>query len=372
MIRSVSLLVLMTVASAVAEREITNTDQIRKLLSGRQLEQEDNQGSQGVATVEGELMNYSLKLFKCISDESLAVSDDGTLNYGVAVIRACPKKSCSSSTQGGCKSGYAEFAVPLSDFVNAYYQDLNDGDGYSQCTAYEQDANGNQYYVGPACTRDGKDIKLGLFKDAYCQQEVDNVKGIDTSALAYSNGGMVDKQCLACGENGDYGYQLKEMCATLYEDAKLKCESWSISHYYWDSITEVYRFGRDTTGCKRIAWMDKSPAPFTEWGTIFVLSLLLLGSIAGGVYYTIWWKKRTLDLLLENFHNVSCWSLQWCSHFFVFGIEFILVCFAACSCSDKANLEKIDYSESYDHSNPDMHYENADDYDMPDKAGIMT
>jgi hypothetical protein len=47
--------------------------------------------------------------------------------------------------------------------------------------------------------------------------------------------------------------------------------------------------------------MDKSPAPFTEWGTIFVLSLLLLGSIAGGVYYTIWWKKRTLDLLLEKF-----------------------------------------------------------------------
>jgi hypothetical protein len=53
-----------------------------------------------------------------------------------------------------------------------------------------------------------------------------------------------------------------------------------------------------------------------------------------------------------------------------FLIEFVLVCFAACS--DKANLEKIDYSESYDHSNPDMHYENADDYDMPDKAGIMT
>lgn len=328
-ILSVSVLVLVTMArSTVAdnEREISNTDNIRKLLSGRRLDQ----GSQGVATVEDELMNYSLKLFKCLPGESLAVSDDGTLNYGVAIIRACPKRSCSSSTQGGCKSGYAEFAVPLSDFVYAYYQDQMNGEGYGQCSAYQQDGNGVQYYVGPACTNDGKDIKLGLFKDAYCQQQVDYVKGIDTSSLPSSNGGVVNKQCLQCGENGDNGYQLKEMCATLYEDAKLKCESWSINHYYWDSITEVYRFGRDTTGCKRIAWMDKSPAPFSEWGTIFVLSLLLLGSIVGGVYYTIWWKKH------------------------------------------KANLEKIDFSESYDHSNPDVYHEHADDYDMPDKAGIMT
>ena len=293
---SVSFLVLLTIANAVAEREISNTDHIRKLLSGRRLEEYD-QGSQGVATVEDELMNYSLKLFKCLPEESLAVSDDGTLSYGVAIIRACPKKSCSSSTQGGCKSDYAEFAVPLSDFVYAYYQDQNNGDGYAQCSAYAQDSNGNQYYVGPTCTSDGKDIKLGLFKDAYCQQEVEKAKGIDISSLPGYGGGLVDKQCLACGENGDDGYQLKEMCATLYEDAKLKCEAWSISHYYWDAITEVYRFGRDTTGCKRIAWMDKSPAPFSEWGTIFVLTLLLVGSIAGGVYYTIWWKKRTLILV---------------------------------------------------------------------------
>jgi len=327
---SVSFLVLLTIAnSAVAEREISNTEHIRKLLSGRRLDQYD-QGSQGVDTVEDELMNYSLKLFKCLPEESLAVADDGTLSYGVAIIRACPKKSCSSSTQGGCKSDYAEFAVPLADFVDAYFQDQNNGYEYAQCSAYQQDSNGDQYYIGPTCTSDGKDIKLGLFKDADCQQATEKVKGIDISSLAGASGGVVDKQCLSCGENGDDGYQLKEMCATLYEDAKLKCEAWSINHYYWDAITEVYRFGRDTTGCKRIAWMDKSPAPFSEWGTIIVLTLLLAGSVAGGVYYTIWWKKH------------------------------------------KANLEKIDYSESYDHSNPDTNYENADEFDTPERPGIMS
>ncbi len=292
----------MMITATVASRQITDPVHVRKLLSGRRLEQGNynNQGVEGVAEVEDELMNYSLRLLKCEADESLSVNDEGGLNYGVAIVRACPKKSCSSSTQGGCKSGYADFAVPLGDFVSAYFQDqaANYDDNvaqYSQCTAYQQDNQGVQYYLGPTCTSNGKDIKLGLFEDAYCQQASSN-NNIDVSSIPYSKGGLVSNQCLLCGETVNGVYELKEMCATMYEDAKLKCESWDIKHYYWDSITEVYRFGKDTTGCKRIAWMDKSPPPFSEWGTIVVLSLLIIGSIGGGVYYTIWWKKRKLEI----------------------------------------------------------------------------
>ena len=66
------------------------------------------------------------------------------------------------------------------------------------------------------------------------------------------------------------------------------------------------------------------------------------------------------------------------SHGFFVSLDFFFFCYVFISdficarVSDKANLEKIDFSESYDHSNPDAPYENADDYDMPDKAGIMT
>jgi len=303
-VSAILLTMMLTTIQAELSNQIPNSNNIRNLLSGRRLEQGINYNAEGVVEVEDELMNYSLKLFKCEAAESLSVNDNGVLNYGVAIVRACPHKSCSSSTQGGCKSGYADFAVPLTDFVEAYFQDQsNNYDDqmnvaqFSQCAAYKQDNQGVQYYVGPTCTSDGKNVRMALFTDEYCQSPVENNKNVDVSAIPYYKGGLLSNQCLFCGENGNNGvYELKEMCATLYEDAKLKCEAWDINHYYWDAITEVYRFGKDTTGCKRIAWMDKSPPPFSEWGTIIVLSFLIIGSIAGGVYYTIWWKKQKANL----------------------------------------------------------------------------
>lgn len=298
-------------AEEEVEQSISGPQQVRKLLQGaRRLADDDNGGgynAEGLTEVEDELMNYSLKLLKCQGEEALSYDGDGNKQYGVAIVRACPRSSCSDNTQGGCKKGHADFAVPLTDFVAAYMQDQADNNrwddnlaNYAQCSQYVP-ADGNNkysYYIGPACTRDGKNVKLEVFKDAYCQTKADK-KFEDISngqSLPYSSnsGGLVSKSCMSCGENyGDgNGLQLKEMCAELYEDAALKCEEWAISHYYYDSITEVYRFGKDRTGCKRIGWMDKSPEPFTEWASIFALLLLVAGSVAGAVWYTNWWKER--------------------------------------------------------------------------------
>ena len=292
---------------------------------------DDQYNAEGVAEVEDELQNYSLKLMKCQAEASLDSGNNNNYNnndnngdddnaayqkkYGVAIIRACPRNSCSENTQGGCKSGYADFAVPLTDFVSAYLYDqaqnmqwaLEDDsltlDTVGECVKYNQkDNNGNSYYVGPACTSNGKDIKLSLFKDAYCQKSASEKTFEELSngvSLPYHRGGLVSKQCLACGENdGNGDYALKEMCAELYEDAALKCEEWDINHYYWDAITEVYRFGKDTTGCKRIGWMDKTPEPFGEWASIFALLFLVAGSAAGAVWYTMWWKNRKFQCMV--------------------------------------------------------------------------
>jgi hypothetical protein len=84
---------------------------------------------------------------------------------------------------------------------------------------------------------------------------------------------------------------LKELCTTLYEDAPYKCEAdWPIQHYYWDAITEVYRFGQDKTGCRPISKMDTSIPPFNEWESIFFLSFLVIATIVGAVFYSRWWK----------------------------------------------------------------------------------
>jgi hypothetical protein len=245
---------------------------------------------------------------KCEGEESLGMSDEGVLQYGVAIVRACPQYSCASKTQGGCTKGHADFAIPLEDFVQAYIQDqqanmqMDDaqqiGD-YATCGLYNGNNGGDvQYYVGPACTSHGKDIKLGVFEDEYCQtaSKTTFAEISNGATLPYSDGGLVSKKCLSCSnEDGS----LKEMCSTFYEDAALKCEQWDISHYYWDSITLVYRFGKDQTGCKYIDWMDKSDPGFTEWATIVMLLIMVFGSFTGAVYYTRWWKESTYRLWLQ-------------------------------------------------------------------------
>lgn len=359
-ISSVSLVCLTVAAvfvsqvSAESERQISRPEVVRKLLSNaRRLADDDgndNYGdgaleAAGFEEVEAALVDFELKLLKCEGEVSLGMSDEGVLKYGVAIVRACPKNTCSSKTQGGCKKGHADFAIPLTDFVEAYIQDQADNmqwddaqdmSNFAQCAAYNQDmddqAQGeSQYYVGPGCTSNGKDIKLAVFDDQYCQTESStSFEEISNGwTLPFSDGGLVSSQCLKCSEeDGNGGYGLKEMCATFYEDAALRCEEWDISHYYWDSITEVYRFGKDKTGCKYIDWMDKSE-PFSEWATIFFLSIMVIGSIAGAVYYTIWWKQGKYILppvpTYTDIHTLTSHCLYFTA---------------------KANLEKIDDDDS--------------------------
>jgi len=276
----------------------------RSLLSkARRLDDSDND-------VLNYLMNYSVKLMQCNQDESLSSYENdgnGVDGSGVVSFRMCPSDSCSD--ESGCSSGYADFAISLGDYVDAFLDDQKDNmnwddnfdlENFSQCAEYEVE-NGNNnnqaYYVGPACTDSGKDIRLSLFQDAYCST-VDSETSFETISngwqLPFSEGGLVSENCVSCIDNNNNG-ALRDMCATLYETSPHKCESWAIQHYYWDSITEVNRFGLDQTGCLQIRRIDMSKAPFSEWGGLFFVFFLVLVTVVGGAWYVIWWKDSKFN-----------------------------------------------------------------------------
>jgi hypothetical protein len=263
------LALMMVTATASAKTLSNNPSTIRSLLShARRLEDQDQDKEHGETEVEAYLMNYSIKLLHCHPEEFLTSNnndDDGDYTqYGVVVFRMCPSDSCSDNKKG-CTSGYADFAVNLGTFVEAYMEDQSDNmqwdddkmdvSNFAQCAQYEvenqaDDDAAAKYYVGPSCTADHLDVQLDLFVDQYCLEKSSKTFSDISNGwtLPYSDGGLVSTACLSCGEQSNDGgdLDLKELCTTLYEDAPYKCEAdWPIQHYYWDAITEIYRFGQD-------------------------------------------------------------------------------------------------------------------------------
>jgi hypothetical protein len=307
------------VASATATSSLSSSSSSSSLLSkntmrsllthARRLEQQGDEEEEAESTAEVEdlLIEYSLKLIRCEQNASIETNDNGNPQYGVVTFRLCPSNSCSHDSGEGCSSGYADFAVSLNTFVSAYMEDQQDTtdwddavDSFAQCAQYE---GGNDddasYYVGPSCTSDGAEIGLALFTDEYCSTASDmdfaSLSQNEDASLPFSDGGLVSTSCVNCAQkvnDDDGGYELKDICPSLYEVAPYKCEEWDITHYYWDAITEIYRFGQDTTGCRPIARLEgKKEEVFTEWEGIVFVSFLVVVSVIGAVWYTMWWKE---------------------------------------------------------------------------------
>jgi len=80
----------------------------------------------------------------------------------IVVLRLCPKRSCSTSAQYGCSSGYGEYAIDLSDYVRImmYYKDHKQKNFCAFCKActaygyYYTANNDNDYYTANDDTDD--------------------------------------------------------------------------------------------------------------------------------------------------------------------------------------------------------------------------
>lgn len=266
--------------------------------------------------MEAFLMDYSLKFMKCIPDQVVTDADYQD-HMGVVIFRLCPSNTCSSNTDGGCTSGYAEFAVDVGTYVEAFMEDqadnMNwddenfDGDEFGQCVQWDgddddgadDDENAQAYYIGPGCTSDGSGVKMGVYEDQYCYEESATTFATIANgwSLPYSEGGLVSTSCTYCtDDDGD----IRDMCLDLYDYAPHRCEAnFEYTHYYYDTNFEMYRYGKDQTGCNNIAVLQNPRSQFSSeavWTDAILVVMILLASVVGFYYYSQWWNKQKENL----------------------------------------------------------------------------
>ena len=267
----------------------------------QEAEEDDNVAE---ADMEALIVDYSLKFMSCIPDEVLTDADYND-HFGVVIFRLCPSNKCSNNN--GCSSNYAEFAVDVGTYVDAFLEDqadnMNwddkfDGGDFGECTEYEGDDDGNDdaasYYVGPGCTADGTGVKMGVYEDQYCYQE--SATSFETISngwsLPYSDGGLVSTQCIDCADDDG---AVREMCLDLYDDSPYRCEAeFDFKHYYYNTNFEMYRYGQDTTGCSKINVFLNPRSTFSQeavWTDAILVIMLLIGTASGFAWYSSWWKK---------------------------------------------------------------------------------
>jgi hypothetical protein len=246
------------------------------------------------------LMNYKLKLRSCIAGETVQNAENGEYEYNAVVFRLCPDTGdCDDDTTDGCKEGYGDYVVGLNTFVQEYMEDQRENmqyddnfnpAEYAECREYENDnddGNGVAYYIGPACTEDGSDIKLQMFSDEACMYVPEDVTFEEVSngwTLPYSSGGFVSTYCNSCTEYNDNGeYEAKEFCQKLFEDASGKCETNMETYHY---------YGKDESACEHI--LEIVPAQSKSGGgggkvVGWFFFIAIVGAFAG---YVVWWKKK--------------------------------------------------------------------------------
>lgn len=285
-----------TAATASASTRTLSGKASKRLLSkARKLEDNEEQEEEEEYAF---LMSYKLKLRSCIAGEAVKNPETGEYEYNAVVFRLCPDSGdCNDDTADGCDEGYGDYVVGLNSFVQEYmedqrenmqYDDDFDAAEYAECREYENendDGDGVAYYVGPACTEDGSDIKLDMFYDEACTNVPEDVTFEDISngwSLPYSSGGLISTYCNSCMDYDDDGnYETKEFCMRLYEDAN-KCET---------NMEKYHYYGKQEGACEYIE--ELLPAQKSSGGARKVVGwlffIVVIGAFAG---YVVWWKKK--------------------------------------------------------------------------------
>ncbi|KAL3928468.1 MAG: hypothetical protein SGARI_005026 [Bacillariaceae sp.] len=134
------------------------------------------------------LADYSIKMISCLAGEQSVNYERGQMESSTVVFRLCPVNSCSSNSTLGCETGYGDYAVGINTFAEAFAESVRDNYQYyeinqmqeyfRECKMLEGGGGGgggegaNYYYngggytfIGPACSADGKNIRLATFSD---------------------------------------------------------------------------------------------------------------------------------------------------------------------------------------------------------------
>ena len=285
-----------TVSSKNAHKVLRNA---RLIEGSRHLDQNQQEEEENAF-----LGNYNMKFVSCAAGEQVVNPENGEYEYGAVIVRACPSsEGCDSDSTKGCKSGYGDYLVSVGTFVEAWFEDQRDNmqwddqfnvEEYTECKEYDPDeANDDdnnawenyQFFLGPTCTEDGDDVKIGLFDDQYCstpsEYEFETIS--NGWSLPYGEGGLVSTSCQDCMAYNDNGeYELREMCERIYENSASKCET---------EMEYTSYYGANVNGCEYIEELLPKKAQSGRGGKILgwiILTLLVVGLIG----YVMWWRKK--------------------------------------------------------------------------------
>mmetsp|Transcript_21100 Transcript_21100/g.23453 ORF Transcript_21100/g.23453 Transcript_21100/m.23453 type:complete len:373 (+) Transcript_21100:40-1158(+) len=121
----------------------------------------------------------------------------------------------------------AEFDSAGDDYNN---DDAFELEEYMECRELaDNDDDYNMLYVGPTCSKNGKKVFLGAFKDRDCVTKAASgtYKRLTGRELPYTTTSLVNNKCISCIEpsyNDDNYYSyVSEYCDELY-DRSAKCE----------------------------------------------------------------------------------------------------------------------------------------------------
>jgi hypothetical protein len=261
------------------------------------------------------LQYYSLKFVSCVAGEEI-MNEQGEYDNSAVIYRLCPAEDCSDNSGESCSSGYGTMVTGLNTFLNYYFamkygdEENEDSTGnvfqlsdYAQCSAVEIEQEeqmqynggrkraleqGLQFFVGPACSEDGNDIKLEWFSDEDCTkvEEKYTYEALTGGVLPYSDGGVVASDCVSCYENDNGEYGVSDFCMAIYDDS-VRCET---------EMSAVY-YVRDEGGCD---FIDELMAPKSPWQTVGVVALWIL-----------WFLLGFYILILGYFFYKQCSKYNW-------------------------------------------------------------
>ena len=314
-------------------------------------QQYGNQGYNGYQQMEGEnpfLASYSLKLLSCVAGEQARNYENGEIDYNSVVFRLCPNSqdgstSCSDNKTKGCSSGYGDYTVGLQTFVEAYFESQRDNynfnsvyydnygnefnvEEYTECREYNMDEqqqyynngynnggqqqqyynyngqNGQQqeygFFIGPTCSADGSNVRLGLYTDQWCQYESQTSFETLTNgwSMPFSDGGLVYSGCMSCmQQNDNYEYEISEMCQQVYEASGARCEENMEVYGYYGQNNQGCDYVKSFTGSSIVEDIEEtvtanktgSANNVKQW----VFGIFLLGGLAAAGY-VLWTKRR--------------------------------------------------------------------------------
>jgi hypothetical protein len=185
-----------TAFGGVTSMDINSHGARQKLLQqARQVEgYEYGEGRRGAGSKDEQdnwwLADYSIKMISCMAGESFVNYEQGNLESSTVIFRLCPYNTCMNNHTLGCVDGYADYAVGINTFAEAFAESVRDNYQYytvnqmkdyiRECRQLDgghndnKDNSGYSMYIGPACSADGKNIRLATFSDQVSDRQAMN------------------------------------------------------------------------------------------------------------------------------------------------------------------------------------------------------